>query len=281
MVLTEGQQSDCKSLRKVTGRTANFSELAQDCVCFANGSGGRLLIGIEDGQSAPPTGQRIDPTLLDHIRKRVGELTVNIQVLLETCRAETGDEYITLTIPRSVGVASTSDGRYFVRVGDTCKPVVGDDILRLADERPATPWESMISLQVTHGNLDKKKQSKFTTAIRASDRVKSSVKEKGDQELLDHYGLALGDVLTNLGVLLLGTMSGMITACHPPRWLMQSGEKCLTFAKVMSSLRVYFVQTLAPQQNPWVKSSSPNQQPQDQTPYGEGQTGVNCLVLEK
>lgn len=41
-VPNEGQHSDCKSLRKVTGRTANFAELAQDCVCFANGSGGQL-----------------------------------------------------------------------------------------------------------------------------------------------------------------------------------------------------------------------------------------------
>jgi ATP-dependent DNA helicase RecG len=45
----EGQHLDRKSLRIVRGKTANFSELAQECVGFANGSGGRLLIGIEDG----------------------------------------------------------------------------------------------------------------------------------------------------------------------------------------------------------------------------------------
>ncbi len=201
----EGQQSDCKSLRKVTGKTADFAELSQDCVCFANGSGGQLLIGIEDGETAPPSGQRIDPSLLDRIRKRVGELTVNVQVLPELHKSETGDEFIVLTIPRSVGVASTSDGRYFVRVGDTCRPVVGDDVLRLADERPATPWGTMTSLRVPRGNTDKGKQSSFVQAIRASDRVKPSVKEKTDDELLDHHGLAVGDVLTNLGVLLLGT----------------------------------------------------------------------------
>lgn len=201
----EGHQSDCKSLRKVTGKSADFAELAQGCVCFANGSGGQLLIGIEDGESAPPPGQRVDPAILDRIRKRVGELTVNVQVLAELRQNEAGDEYILLRIPRSVGVASTSDGRYFVRVGDTCKPVVGDDVLRLADERPAVPWESMTSQRVNRSKVDKQKQSTFAAAIRASDRVKSSVKEKSDDELLDHYGLAGGDVLTNLGVLLLGT----------------------------------------------------------------------------
>ncbi|MEZ4219312.1 MAG: ATP-binding protein [Polyangiaceae bacterium] len=203
-VPNEGQNSDCKSLRKVTGKTADFTEMAQDCVCFANGSGGQLLIGIEDGERAPPVGQRIDPALIDRIRKRIGELTVNVQVMPEVRRVD-GDEYIVLTIPRSVGVASTTDGRYFVRVGDTCRPVVGDDVLRLADERPAVPWESMTTLRADRDNIDRKKLSDFAAAIRASDRVKASVKEKLDDELMDHYGLATGSVLTNLGVLLLGT----------------------------------------------------------------------------
>lgn len=204
-VPNEGQHSDCKSLRVVTGKTANFAELAQDCVCFANGSGGQLLIGIEDGESGPPSGQRIDPTLLDRIRKRIGELTVNVQVLPEVRQSDRDDEYIVLTIPRSVGVASTSDGRYFVRVGDICKPVVGDDVLRLADERPTCPWESMTSLRIDRRKVDTKRLSAFAATIRASDRVKTSVKEKSDDELIDHYRLATGDVLTNLGVLLLGT----------------------------------------------------------------------------
>ena len=84
--------------------------------------------------------------MLDRIRKRVGELTVNVQVLPELKTADNGGDYIVLTIPCSVGVASTVDGRYFIRIGDTCRPVVGDDVLRLANERPATPWESMTSL---------------------------------------------------------------------------------------------------------------------------------------
>ena len=37
---SESQHLDRKSLRKVTGDKANFHELAQDCVCFANSAGG-------------------------------------------------------------------------------------------------------------------------------------------------------------------------------------------------------------------------------------------------
>ena len=200
----ESHHLDRKSLRLVTGTKADFDELAQACVCFANAAGGTLLIGIEDDAEAPPADQRVEPSLLDHIRKRVGELTVNVQVVPEVKRDENGGEYIALTIPRATGVASTSDGRYFLRVGDTCQPIVGDDVMRLANERPATPWEEMTSLRVPRADADAAKVECLCSGLRASDRVKPSVKEKTDDELLTHYGLAKGDVLTNLGVLLVG-----------------------------------------------------------------------------
>jgi ATP-dependent DNA helicase RecG len=204
MAAPESQHLDRKSIRKVTGSTADFSELAQDCVGFANASGGTLLIGIEDSGDAPPADQRIEPTLLDRIRKRVGELTVNVEVVPELKRHENGGEYIALTTPRAMGIASTSDGRYFLRVGDTCRPVVGDDVMRLANERPVTPWEEMTSLRAPRASADATKVTSLCERLRASDRVKPSVKEKTDDELLTHYGLAKGDALTNLGVLLVG-----------------------------------------------------------------------------
>jgi ATP-dependent DNA helicase RecG len=72
----EREHFDRKSLRMVTGSHADFVKTAQDCVCFANGAGGALLIGIEDGEEHPSPDQKIDPLLLERIRKRIGELTV-------------------------------------------------------------------------------------------------------------------------------------------------------------------------------------------------------------
>ncbi|GAB6060040.1 AlbA family DNA-binding domain-containing protein [Desulfonatronum parangueonense] len=74
----EDQHTDRKSIRVVTGKNPAWQEIAKDCVCFANGSGGRLLIGIEEGESEPPQGQRIAPALPEKVQKRVGELTVNV-----------------------------------------------------------------------------------------------------------------------------------------------------------------------------------------------------------
>ncbi len=54
----EDHHTDRKSLRTVTGKSADWDALAKDCVCFANGAGGRLLIGIEDGEALPPPGRK-------------------------------------------------------------------------------------------------------------------------------------------------------------------------------------------------------------------------------
>lgn len=200
----EDQHTERKSLRVVTGRTARWDDVARACVGFANGAGGRVLLGIEDGATLPPAGQVIPPGLVDTVRKRIGELTVNVQALPSIQRAANRGQILEVVVERSPGVASTTDGRYFLRVGDTCLPVLGDDVLRLANERPSRPWEAMDS-GVPRGATNPDALARLLGGFRSSGRVKESVKEKGADELLTHYGLAAGTALTRLGVLLLGT----------------------------------------------------------------------------
>lgn len=200
----EGQLLDQKSLRSVISKGADWNELVKDCIAFANATGGRLLLGIEDGQDAPPAGQQIPADLPDTIRRKIAERSVNVAVLPDVVTAANGGQYINLAIPRAIAVASTTDGRYFLRVADQSKPVTGDDVLRLAAERAALPWETQTTLQVHRSAAAPDKLGKLVNALRASDRVKPSVKEKSDDELLDHYQLAQGGYLTHLGILCLG-----------------------------------------------------------------------------
>ena len=136
----EGQLLDRKSLRAVNGKTADWAELAKDCVAFANALGGRLLIGIEDNDDLPPPGQRVVVDLPDTLRRRLAELTVNVSVRPRVQVADNGGEFIELAVERATAVASTSDGRFYLRIGDSSKPVLGDEVMRLAGERSALPW---------------------------------------------------------------------------------------------------------------------------------------------
>jgi ATP-dependent DNA helicase RecG len=201
----ETEHFDRKSLRKAVGRTADWDAVAGDCVAFANAAGGRIYIGIEDDEVAPPPGQVIDPTLPEQIKKKIGERIANVAVVCESRSHENGGQYVEVQVVRAAGIASTSNGKFFLRVGDESRPLVGDDIARLINERPSTPWEFLTTSGALRTEADDAKVRALGEALRASSRVKRSVKEKTDDELLAHYQLTSGPRLTNLGVLLVGT----------------------------------------------------------------------------
>jgi len=165
----EGQHFDRKSLRAITGKTADWPELAKDCVAFANALGGCLLIGIEDGDSLPPAAQRIPADVPDTLRRRMGELTVNVSVRPVVHVADNSGEFVVLTIARSTSVASTSDGRYFLRIADASKPVLGDEVMRLASERSALPWETLTSLGIPRAQADPAKLQRRAALRRVID----------------------------------------------------------------------------------------------------------------
>lgn len=200
----EGLIYDRKALAAVTGKTADWNELAKDVVAFAAARGGTIDVGIADDAEEPPADQRIDPTLPDRVAKRMGELTVNASVSPEIVTRPNGGEVLRLHIPRSSSTPSRSDGRFFLRVGDACVPITGDTVQRLVAERSGTPWEVQVA-DTPRSHYDPAAWGRLVARLRASDRVKASVKEKTDDELLDHYRLAVGNRLTHLGVLCVGT----------------------------------------------------------------------------
>lgn len=194
-----------KSLRKIVGPSADFRGIAETCVAFATSTGGTLHIGIEDTASEPPPNQTISTEQPDQLRRRIGDLTVNVvcEVLVDTTR--NGGQYIILTIPRATSVPSTVDGRYFIREGDRNRPIRGDEVMQLARDRAMLSWETLTSAHVARDSVDAGQLAWLVEAIGASDRVKTSVKDKAPNELLDHYNLASGLWLTNLGVLCVGS----------------------------------------------------------------------------
>ncbi len=202
--MAERDALERKSLRLVTGKTAGWDDVARACVCFANGRGGVLEIGIEDGETAPPAGQTIPPDLPDRVFKRVAELTHNVTVVYPKVReASNGGEVLVVRVPVSSGLACTTDGRYFARLADTCKPVPPEDMVRLAAEKGALVWELALT-DVAAIDADPRLVADLLRGLRDSDRVKDSVKARTDDEILAGYDLVRDERLTHLGVLWLG-----------------------------------------------------------------------------
>ena len=134
----ENQNTEFKSLRLLTRDKPDWAELARDCVGFANAQGGKILIGIEDGADEPAAGQQVPQDVAANIYSAIRELTDDIApaVQIKTSSAS-GGQFLELTVSRSASPASTTDGRFYLRVADQCKPLIGEQVQRLLDERNA------------------------------------------------------------------------------------------------------------------------------------------------
>ena len=204
--MEEGKLLDKKSLRFLKEKNTDWDELAKDCISFANSHGGNILIGIEDDDNFPPINQKIeDKKIIEVIHKKILEKSINVilKVTLETSSNKA--EYIRINISRNVNsLASTTDGKYYIRIADACKPILPENITRIAADKNAFIWEELTSMKVKKNNIDKKKKAEFLHDIRNSKRVSSFIKEKNDEELLEYYKFQKGSYLTNLGILWVG-----------------------------------------------------------------------------
>ncbi|MHB1461218.1 MAG: ATP-binding protein [Armatimonadota bacterium] len=212
----ENQCMDKKSLRYVTGQTANFKQLAKDCVGFANAAGGHILIGIEDNDNQPPNNQTIPAKLVVNTVKRVREMAHNVTLDISVKTASNGAEYIELHVMRSEGIASTTDGHFYIRVADQCQPVIGDDIIRLVHDKSVRPWETQQAHKILVGDIPVESIIQFSAMIRRSERIKRSVAEKSDIEVLEHYNLVYNNHLTNLGIMWIGNREHRASLIYAP-----------------------------------------------------------------
>ena len=197
---TEGHKVERKSIRAIEG---DAMDLAKHCIAFANSEGGQLEIGIENGDTLPPSGQQVSAREIEKVRRRIDELTVNVDFDAQIKVATTG-QFIVVDVRQSRAIASTRDGRFYKRNADCSIPLGASELQYLMDKRSAQPWETLTTLRVSREAFDPSKRSAFTDAIRASERVKGSVTNKSDTELVDHYSLAIDNWLTNLGILCIG-----------------------------------------------------------------------------
>lgn len=215
--MKENSSLDKKSLSIIESKTANWKELAKDCVCFANGVGGKILIGIEDEEDVPDANQVIDPDLIEVIQKKISSLTLHVGIAPKIITANNGGEYIELTIFRSSqSIACTTDGKYYMRVSDQCKPILSDDIERLFAEKNAFVWEDKIVKKIPLSDCDVTKLNQFLKDIRSSERVSQFIKDMHDEEIVDHYFLTNNGWLTNLGVLWIGNRKDRAVMHYPP-----------------------------------------------------------------
>lgn len=206
--MKENSLYDKKSLREITGKSADWNEVAKDCVAFSNAQGGVIDYGIEDDADAPPANQKVSEDIAINLENKISGKTLNVSAHAEILTHENGGQYIRLHIARGTSSASTTFGKYFTRISDNSVPLTGDDITRLSAEKGYYRWEDEES-KWSWKDADKEKLKMLLQHLRSSNRMSEFVRQKEDKELLDYYFLTVeeSDKMTNLGVLFIGTQS--------------------------------------------------------------------------
>ena len=216
--MIESKDIDYKSLRKAIGDNARLKDLAETCVCFANAQGGSIVIGIEDKESAPPKNQKIQQAKVNEVVKKLRDLTDGVSIINPTILIhENGGEYFVLKIQPSLRmIATTTSGKVLIRITDNCFHVGSEDLTNLAMEKTAFQWEiiGVQSIHISSVNTGIIKQ--FIDDIKLSPRVSDFIKDKEDNEILEHYQMIdENQMLTNLGVLWIGTPSQRARLSYP------------------------------------------------------------------
>lgn len=202
----EDHVTEYKSIQKLIGPKADVKDLAKTCVCLANAKGGTLAIGIEDKTQLPPADQRIDVRIVNEQLRRLAGQAFNVALASpEIKQAANGGEYFTIRVlPSASSIATTSDGRIYMRFGEECLPVRSEDLVQLVAERGAFQWELQLS-RFARADASPDEVRYFVGEIMQSPKVSEHVKDMLPEDILAHYNLVEGDQLTNLGVLWLGT----------------------------------------------------------------------------
>lgn len=215
--MKENKNIDKKSLSFLKGRHTDWDELAKDCVAFANAQGGFIYIGIEDDETLPPEHQKVsDKNLPDVIQKNIAQRTINVGIAATIEYTERA-EYIKIQVFRNAQtIASTTDGKYYVRIHDECKPVPPDEMARLAADKNAFVWEEQTTKKVPASQFDEAKRILLLKEIRNSQRVSRFIKEMSDEEILDFYIIQKSGFLTNLGILCIGKRNDRASLLYAP-----------------------------------------------------------------
>ena len=184
----EKQTTEYKSLLKIRTGDKGFKDLSVTCVALANAQGGRIFIGYDDKKKAPLPEQHVTPDEVNEAVTKLRSLCFNVGLVAsEICTDDTGSQYFIVSVSPSMhSVATTSDGRIYIRVADKCEPVRSEDLQRLGEEKGAYQWELVRTKYLLDGvALGALRQ--LANDIRKSSRVRQHAKQMDDAELAENY----------------------------------------------------------------------------------------------
>ena len=172
-------------------KEAPDKSLAREIVAFANGTGGRILLGVTDagGIKGIRDTNKLRSQIIDIGRNCDPGLTVHV----EPC-----DSIVVVTIPESGRKPHACSGGFFLRVGANSQKLTRDEIIRFAVAQGIKSFDEEISDTFVYpDDFDDKKFDQYLKAARLEQTLSTEdmlinldvAERDGDRLRLNHAGI--------------------------------------------------------------------------------------------
>lgn len=196
----EHQQLDFKVQGRSRSDTAD--DLAEAAACFANASGGTVIVGVAD--KVRGAGAFVGTDLeTSFVRRRIFEKTQpNLDVVVREITFG-GKRILAVEVQEGLDVYVANGKAAKRRLETSCMPLSGTDLMRLSDERRGTDWSRAPSSRLA-SDIDETALLHLRTLLRRSRHAPDESGNANTADLLTMLNLAdAAGSLTRAGELLL------------------------------------------------------------------------------
>jgi ATP-dependent DNA helicase RecG len=229
--LGEDSSIEFKSVRFEGDRpvSPNKDKMAHEIAAFANGQGGRILLGVADN---PRNVEGIDD---DNVAKaeewlvNISQRNINPPVKLDTRLLEIPDQQgdlktvIYVDIPRSISVHQSA-GRYYQRVGSTKQELQPEVLARLFQQRSQSRlirFDETLVPNTSHADIDSSLKQRFLRADIPEKEQLYKLHLTAKDEHFSSSTLEADEGLSLSGALLLTP--------NPTQWLSNAYIQCVIY----------------------------------------------------
>jgi ATP-dependent DNA helicase RecG len=197
----EDEHLECKEAKE----KYSFDEFVKYCAAFSNEGGGRLVLGITDkpprlivGTRAFQNLDQVKLGLVDHLHIRI-----DVEEIIDP----DGRVLIFRIPPRSIGMPIGYKGAYWMRAGESLKPMPPDMLRRIFDES-GPDFSAEICRKTTREDLNPA-AIEHLRSLWIKKSGKKSLAELSDDQILEDLELVVNGQSTFAALVLLGTRSGL------------------------------------------------------------------------
>jgi ATP-dependent DNA helicase RecG len=186
-----------KEAQNIEFKTSWQDEYLKIISAFANCSGGKIYIGIDDKGNVAgiKNVKELLETLPNKIRNKLG-IIVSVNLLKQDNKEYLEVEVKPATFPVSY------EGKFYIRSGSTTQELTGQELTNFLLEKSGITWDERCEEETNNNDIDIFTIEKFKDLAR--DKIPSIIQEQNTNRIFQKLNLFKNETIKRAGILLFG-----------------------------------------------------------------------------